>query len=83
MATHPRLCVNCKHYKEGLTYGCLRDTKVTYKKSPVTGKVKKSTTAGENAHDERTWVGPRYCGPDAKFYVEKRLTRRLIAKFKL
>lgn len=83
MATEPlRLCVNCKHYHKGYIYSCRRDIEVTYTTSVVDGITRKSETAGENACSERKYEGIHYCGPAAKFYVEKRLFKRLIAMFK-
>lgn len=83
MATEPlRFCVNCKHYNEGHLYDCRRDAVVTYKRSAVSGKSHPSTSGGTTACIEREYEGSQYCGTSAKFYVEKRLTKRLIAWFK-
>ncbi|UTQ78165.1 hypothetical protein [Aeromonas phage JELG-KS1] len=82
MASQPRLCINCKHYEKGRTFSCRRAVNVTYERSIISGKLHKYESGGEAARDERKWNGPNYCGPDAKFYAEKRLTHRLIAKFK-
>ena len=82
MATEPRYCVNCKHYLKGRTFNCRRDVKVTYERSEIDGKTRKSEGGGYEARSERKYEGKQYCGPSAKFYEEKRLTRRVIAMFR-
>ena len=82
MGAKPRYCVNCKHYLEGYTFNCARDVKVTYETSDVDGKTRKQEAAGYKAWRERKYDYDTYCGPDAKFYEEKRLTRRVIAMFR-
>lgn len=81
MATKPRYCVNCKHYAKGHIFSCTRNVEVSYELSIIDGRTRKRETVGDRASEERRWRGS-HCGPDAKFYVEKRLTQRLIAKFK-
>lgn len=83
MATEPlRLCVNCKHYQKGRTFNCRRDVELARKVSPVDGKTRIDEAGGDEARIERKYGGRAYCGPEAKYYVEKRLTKRLIAWFK-
>ncbi|WVX92106.1 hypothetical protein [Aeromonas phage phiA014S] len=82
MGTEPRFCVNCKHYRKHLTFNCRRAVLVTYVTSEIDGKTRKVESGGDRASDERQYNGPNYCGPNAKFYVEARTTKRLIAWFK-
>lgn len=83
METRPlRFCVNCKYHNERLLYSCRRDVGVTYNRSAIAGDSHPATPGGAIACIEREYEGSQYCGPSAKFYVEKSLTKRLIAWLK-